>query len=381
MKRAFIYSDRFLRHDGGPSHPFQMRRLALTAALLEAYGVFDKSGVLWIEPEPASLDEAAQFHAPDYLRILQLADKGEEPPEARRYGLGQGDNPIVPGMLEGALLAAGASLQGARLVESGAAGTVLNIAGGLHHAMANQASGFCYLNDVVLAITHLVRQGRRVAYVALDARHGEGVQSAFYESDQVLTVSLHESGASPFPGSGSVDEIGRGRGRGFSVNLPFASGTDDETFVWGFEEIVPPLLEAFRPDMLVTQLGVNTLAVDPLAHLNLTTHGFVRIIRRLKALNLPWLALGGGGNAIHAVARAWTLAFSVMADADLPDLLPAACLPMLREHGLHGVDGVWLRDRPEDAPRADEQARAWAQQTVRAVKDRIFPLHGLSPTT
>ncbi len=378
MKRVFIYSDRFLRHDYGPRHPLQMRRLALTAALLEAYGVFDRPGVLWIEPEPASLDEAAQFHTPDYLRILQLADKGEEPPEAWRYGLGKGDNPIVPGMLEGALLAAGASLQGAHLVESGETGTVFNIAGGLHHAMANRASGFCYLNDAVLAITHFVRRGRRVAYVDLDAHHGDGVQAAFDESNQVLTLSLHESGASLFPGTGSVDEIGQGRGRGFSVNLPFSPGTDDETFVWGFEEIVPPLLEAFRPDVLVTQLGVGTLAVDPLAHLNLTTHGFCRMVRRLKSLNLPWLALGGGGYAIHAVARAWTLAFAVMADADLPDLLPAVCLPMLREHGLKGV---WLRDRPEAAPRADEQVRAWARRTVRAVKERVFPLHGLSPTT
>jgi acetoin utilization protein AcuC len=190
-------------------------------------------------------------------------------------------------------LITGASLLAERLVRSGRVGIAFNIAGGLHHALPNRASGFCYIDDPVIIIKELVNQGQRVVYLDIDVHHGDGVQFGFYDTDQVMTISLHEDGHYLFPGTGFMHEMGRGAGLGYSVNIPLYPGTDDETYLWAFDAVVPPLIQAFKPESIVTQLGVDPFVDDPLAHLQLTTHGFCRLVERIKAFGIPLHRLTG----------------------------------------------------------------------------------------
>lgn len=374
IKSTFIYSDELARYSYGPHHPMRPIRLKLTHDLIQAYGLFERPEVLKLEPEPASEEEVAQFHQPDYIAVLRGIDQGLIPPDAYRYGLGPGDNPIIPGVYRLSLLVTGGSLQAARSVHSGRVPVAFNVAGGLHHAMPDRASGFCYLDDPVIAIKELVKQGRRVIYLDVDVHHGDGVQAAFYDTDQVMTISLHEDGQFLFPGTGFVEEMGQGAGRGYSVNVPLYPNTDDETYLWAFDQVVPPLVQAFKPDILVTQLGVDTFVEDPLAHLRLTTHGFCQILQRIKSLGIPWVALGGGGYHLANVARAWTLAYALMNDIELPDEVPPECLEQLQQHGLRGK---WLRD-PEPTKLVQHHVRQFAERQVKTIHHRIFPLHGLA---
>src|SRR5438034_8615901 len=269
MKTALIHSDEWRRFDYGPEHPLRMERLGLTWRLMEGYDLTALPRSKVLAPEPAELESIARLHTPEYLDTLRAVSAGDWVPHAARYGLGPGDNPIFPGLWEAAQLAAGGSLVAARLVAEGEADRAFHFAGGLHHAMPDRASGFCYVNDAVLAILHLRACGLRVAYVDIDAHHGDGVQNAFYTDPNVLTISTHERGDRLFPGTGFVDEMGEGAGRGFSVNLPLDVLTDSSIYLPAFEAVVPRLLTAFKPDVIVMQLGIDSHRTDPLTHLAL----------------------------------------------------------------------------------------------------------------
>jgi acetoin utilization protein AcuC len=305
---AFIYTDQWAQYAYGRQHPLKPVRLKLTYDLIEAYGLMGEQRSHLIPASEASADEILRFHTPEYLDVLQAANAGLTVPGLGRYGLGPGDNPVFPGLLKYSALVVGASLQAAQVVEAGVSPVAFNIAGGLHHGMPSRASGFCYLNDVVVAIDYLLAQGKRVAYVDIDTHHGDGVQAAFYRTNRVLTISLHESGRYLFPGTGFEHEIGEAEGRGYSVNVPLHPFTDDEIFLWAFQQVVPPLISAYQPEVLVTQLGVDTFRSDPLSHLELTTEGFCTMVEAFRRMGLPWLALGGGGYDVPNVPRAWTLA-------------------------------------------------------------------------
>jgi acetoin utilization protein AcuC len=326
MKTAFIYSDAFSQFNYGASHPLRVLRLKLTYELIKSCGLLLPEDPRLTAPFPAGEADLLTYHTKEYIEVLSAVNSGKTVPGAARFGLGPGDNPVFPGLYDGSRLAAGASLLAASLVESGNADIVFNISGGLHHAMASRASGFCYINDPVLAIQSLVKKGRRVAYIDIDAHHGDGVQAAFYNTDKVLTLSLHETGAALFPGTGFEDETGAGAGKGYSVNIPLPPETDDDLFLYAFDSIVPSLIEQFSPDIIVSQLGVDTFRNDPLAHLNLTTNGFCEAIKRIKMLGRKWLALGGGGYNLANVARAWTLAWAIMNDAEAPLEIPGSFL-------------------------------------------------------
>jgi len=355
MKAAFLYSDEFSRFNYGTSHPLKPIRLKLTYELIKACGLLTPSDPRLIEPHPALVEDLRTFHSPDYLDMLKASNSGRSPAGAALFGLGPGDNPVFAGVFDWSLLVAGASLKAADLVDSGEAEVAFNISGGLHHAMADHASGFCYINDPVIAIKTLVKRGRRVAYVDIDAHHGDGVQEAFFGSDRVLTISLHETGQALFPGSGFEYELGAGAGTGYSVNIPLPPETDDELFVHAFAEVVPPLLDVFRPDIVVSQLGVDTFRSDPLAHLNITTNGFCHIVTMLKAMAPKWVALGGGGYDIANVARAWTLAWAIMNDTDAPAEIPDF---FRQQHPHVGFAGTKLQDQPfEMGGRRKEEMR------------------------
>jgi acetoin utilization protein AcuC len=274
-----------------------------------------------------------------------------------------------------ACLAAGGSLLAARLVAAGEVARAFHFAGGLHHAMPDRASGFCYVNDAVLAILHLRSRGLRVAYVDIDAHHGDGVQAAFYSDPDVLTISTHERGERLFPGTGFVEEMGEGAGRGYSVNLPLEALTDTSIYLPAFDAVVPPLVRAFRPDVIVAQLGIDSHRTDPLTHLALDVQGFAQAVRRLVDLAPRLVALGGGGYDIVNVARAWTAAWAVMNDLELTAALPEAFREDARRLGAQATS---LHDPPhvlDDARRRIVQE--YADRQVDAIQHLIFPLHRL----
>ena len=371
MSTAFAYTEAYFAYDYGASHPLRIERLRLTRDLCAAYGLFDLPSAELVETGPATEQEILRFHTPEYVEVLKGASRGELSAHFA-FGLGPGDNPAFPGLWEWSLLHAGASLACARRVSEGRARVAFNIAGGLHHAGADRASGFCYVNDPVLAILHFVDLGRRVLYLDVDAHHGDGVQWAFYGDPRVLTVSFHQDGRTLFPGTGGAEEIGKGEGAGYSVNLPLLPRTDDETFSCAFEAVVPPLMEAFRPDVVVSQLGVDTFLADPLAALGLTTGGFCRVIEYLTREAPAWVALGGGGYHLANVARAWTLAWAIMNGVDLPDELPAGMREPLAANGHRGET---LRDPPHTSPWR-EQCREHAARGVRHIEAHVLPRIG-----
>ena len=357
MKTAFVYTDAYMDYDYGPTHPLKVVRLKLTYELIKAYGLLSLPSVQFIETRKANEEDVAIFHRRDYLAALRQASEGLSQGGLMPYGLGPGDNPIFKGVYDWSLWVTGATLQAGECVANGERQMAFNIAGGLHHAQPSRASGFCYMNDVVVGISKLIEQGKRVVYIDIDAHHGDGVQEAFYKTDRVLTISLHESGYTLFPGTGHEDEMGEGEGVGYSVNVPFPPMTDDKNYLWAFEEIVPPLVKGFGPDVVVTQLGVDTFYDDPLANLHLSIYGFEKVVRRIKDLAPRWVALGGGGYEISNVARAWTLAWAVMNEVDLAESVPESYQEKagrlgIREKNLrgdppppsHGVEGSFRKE-------------------------------------
>jgi acetoin utilization protein AcuC len=369
MTTAFIYTDAYLDYDYGPTHPLQVVRLKLAYELIRAYGLLALPSAQFIATKKAEEEDLALYHSREYLNILKEASEGHLGTYAHSYGLGPGDNPIFLGLYDWSLLVTGATLQAVDFVSKGEGEIAFNIAGGLHHAMRSSASGFCYVNDPVIGILRLLDQGNRVAYIDIDAHHADGVEKAFYDTSRVLTISLHEAGYSLFPGTGFENEIGEGEGEGYAVNLPFPPYTDDEVYVWAFEEVVPPLIHGFKPDVVVTQLGVDTFYNDSLTNLRLTIFGFEKVVRRIKGLAPRWVALGGGGYDVSNVARAWTLAWAVMNGIELSDELPKSYLEKAERNGIHEKEL-----RGERPPRSQsKEIRMEVERVVNYLKKTVFP--------
>ncbi|MBU2518636.1 MAG: acetoin utilization protein AcuC [Proteobacteria bacterium] len=369
---VYVYSEEFQRFDYGPQHPMRMRRLAMTNELIGLCGLSADPYPI----APATFEELMIYHDRRYLETLQELSASPLASGYVAFGLGPGDNPVFPGVYDLSALMAGGTLTAARLVSMEGAPAAFNMAGGMHHALAARAGGFCYVNDAVLAIRRLVGRGHRVAYVDIDAHHGDGVQWAFFETDQVLTISLHQHPATLFPGTGYLEEMGRGPGKGFTVNLPLWIDTDDDVYIESFEAVVPPLLTAFAPDYVVTQLGVDTFLNDPLANLNLTTRGFGHAVRRFKDLAWGrWIVLGGGGYNMVNVARAWTLAWGIISgqEALVPEEFPEEFISRYRVHpdDRHLLDGdVQLRGRHWYRAERD------AADAVEHIRKHHFPIVG-----
>jgi acetoin utilization protein AcuC len=368
MHRAvFLSAPALWQHGHGPGHPLKPERLQRTFELLDEYGAFNAPNVRVVTPSPASDDDLMLFHTNEYVQAVRALSAGDTSVPSWRYHFGPGDNPIFNGMFESESLKVGSALIGAALLVKGECDVAFSFSGGLHHAGPDYASGFCVFNDAAVAIHWLLRQGLRVAYVDIDVHHADGVQAAFYDTDRVLTISLHQDGHTLFPGTGFVEETGEGPGMGFAVNVPLPPYTDDDAYLWAFRELVPSLLERFQADVVVTQLGVDTHHEDPLAKLRLTTAGHLALFQGLEALAPRWLALGGGGYNIDLVPRAWTLAFGVMSGQTFPDRLPE------RYRARYG--GQYLRD---DRPLSlDEATRSRVRRSVETVVGRVKRLHDI----
>ncbi len=321
MKGRLVYSDELSRYDFGSDHPMAPGRVKNTISLARQLGVLDRMDV--VPPPEIDLDLLRRVHADDYIEAVQRGEANVE------FGLGTTDNPVFPGMHEISAQVAMATVEAARSVWAGEARRASNISGGLHHAMPRSTSGFCIYNDLAVAIQWLLDAGvPRVAYVDVDVHHGDGVQAIFYDDPRVMTVSLHETPACLFPGTGFPEEIGGPGAEGTAVNVALPPGTNDAGWLRAFDAVVPDVLRAFAPTVLVTQHGCDSHEHDPLADLELSLDG-----QRASYLALAlladelcegrWVSTGGGGYALlHVVPRAWTHLLGIVSGEPVPPETP-----------------------------------------------------------
>ncbi|WP_204056534.1 acetoin utilization protein AcuC [Microbispora corallina] len=378
-----VWDDRLVSYDFGPGHPLAPVRVELTMELARDLGVLDGADVIGCAP--ATDDELALVHSRDYIASVKEVSRTGRPD--LRHGLGTEDNPAFAGVHEASALVAGATLAAARAVWSGEAEHAVNVAGGLHHAMPAAASGFCVYNDPAVAIAWLLSQGAsRVAYVDVDVHHGDGVQAMFLDDPRVLTISLHESPRTLFPGTGFPHETGA---EGTAVNVALPAGCGDTGWLRAFHAVVPPLLRHFAPEVLVTQQGCDSHALDPLAHLMLSLDGQRTAYAALHRLAHEtaggrWIAVGGGGyELVQVVPRAWThlIAEALGRPVEPATPTPASWRALVEGRTrdvppltmTDGRDPQW-RDISEGYDPADAVDRA-----VIATRNAVFPFHGLDP--
>ncbi|MFC7221297.1 acetoin utilization protein AcuC [Streptomyces polyrhachis] len=379
-------------YDFGPGHPMDPVRLALTMRLIEAFGV-DRAASAVVAAPAVGASTLRLVHRPDYVDAVRAASAdpyGADDGSYAAYGIGTPDVPAFAGMHEVSALIAGQSVAAAEAIWRGDAEHAVNFAGGLHHAMAGAAAGFCVYNDAALAVARLLELGaERVAYVDVDVHHGDGVQAAFWDDPRVLTVSLHEHPRTLFPQTGWPEETGGPAAEGSAVNVALPAGTGDAGWLRAFHAVVPELLADFRPQVLVTQHGADTHIEDPLAHLAVSLDAQRLVMESLHGLahehaDGRWLALGGGGYAVvDVVPRSWTHLAAIAAGVPID---PAADVPegwRVRAH----------RDTRQSAPRrmtdgftpsyADWDAgydpASALDQAVRATRRAVFPSRGLLP--
>lgn len=382
LPAALVWGEQLAAYRFPAGHPLDPRRLQLTVSLIQALDLLAEGGHV-VPPRQATEAEVLLVHDPEYVRaVKRLSAPGADAREGVAFGLGTQDTPVVEGMHDAARWVVGATLRAAELVMSGRVPRAFSIAGGLHHAARARGGGFCIYNDLAVAIRWIQRElGARVMYVDYDAHHAEGVQEIFYDDPDVLTVSFHESGAFLYPGTGFVKELGTGDGYGSAVNVPLEPETQDESWLHAFEELVPPLAQAFRPDLIVLQNGCDGHILDPLTHLRATTGLFEKLVRIVcdvadRHCDGRVVATGGGGYAIHAVVpRAWTLVWAALRDMEAPMHAPAEWLRAVREESGVAVPAE-LRDPPglfPDGPRKSE-IDAINARTVKEVRHRVLPL-------
>ncbi|MBA2253666.1 MAG: acetoin utilization protein AcuC [Chloroflexi bacterium] len=318
-----VHGDGILGYDFGPAHPLTPRRFGPGISLMRETGASH-----FLEPRLATDEELARLHRPDYVATVRrfASDPGLPP----RMGIGPGDCPAFRGMHEASALVAGGSIEAMDRILAGTEQHAFQPAGGLHHAMAARASGFCIYNDVALAIARARDAGHRVLYVDLDVHHGDGVQSLFWDDPEVLTLSIHETGEALFPGTGSLEETGGPDAPGSAINVPLEPGSGDRSWLHAVETIVPAAAKAFRPTMLVTQHGCDSHAFDPLAHQRVTTTAYARATSLLDELahrhaEGRWFATGGGGYDVYRVVpRSWSLVWLAQAHREPPAETPVA---------------------------------------------------------
>jgi len=350
-KVGIIYTEDYQNYDFGSDHPFKPLRLELTYSLMEKLQLLENERLEILKPREATREELERVHSPIYIDSVKKLSENPKDITSSTYGLGPGDNPIFKGMYEAAALVCGGSIVAADKVWNNEDyKVVFNIAGGLHHAGKEKASGFCIFNDIAVAIHYLktLKEDMKIAYVDIDCHHGDGVQGLFYDDPNVLTVSYHQDGRFLFPGTGSINEIGEGEGKGYSINFPLAPGTNSKTFIKLFRKTIPKILETYKPEILITQLGVDTYFDDPLTQMGFSLAVYRDIVQTLNMCardycQNKWVAVGGGGYLITVVPRAWSLFLAKMLDIDLPNELPES----------------WIKEVKEKVPLEDTPYKLW----------------------
>lgn len=374
----FVYSDELARFDFGPDHPFKPERATKTYDLCNRYGVINHPWMEIYRPEDGEEEVLSLYHEQEYLRLLREASLGKVSLDMLAHGLGTEDTPLLLGIYDWSLKAAWGTVEAMRRILEGRHRIAFNPLGGFHHGMPDHSEGFCYVNDIVVAILDAMRThpGLKVLYIDLDAHHGNGVQNAFYENPDVFFISIHETGETLYPWSGRETEMGEGPGKGYTVNIPLEAGSDDEVYALVFDALVPPLASSFSPDIIVSVIGGDTLVSDPLTHLKLTNNGFQKAVKGIARLCPNILALGGGGYDIYKTARAWTLAWSHLNHVEPVDEFSGLVGGMMfgpeSEVGSLYDHPFFTRGEPKE--RALEEAR----RVVDFLQREVFPIHGIA---
>jgi len=402
-RSALVWDDAFLRYRFSDTHPMNPVRLKLTHRLAKDLGVLDRTKLAQVKPPVATDAQLATVHSVDYIAQVKAAsrDAGSADPStvsniSRVYeavGLGTEDCPVFADLHDASARIAGATLAAGQSVWNDEVDKAVNFAGGMHHAQRSAASGFCIYNDAALAIQWMLDNGaQRVAYVDVDAHHGDGVEQLFWNDPRVMTISIHETGLLLFPGTGFAKDIGGPQAEGTAVNVAVPASTGDAGFLRAAHAVVPQLLRAFDPQVLVTQHGADGHRHDPLADLNLSIDGQRQLM--LDALdwaddfaNGKWLALGGGGySPMKVVPRVWAHLIGIAAGTPIPPEtdIPESWRQLVAEELNLDLDTI-VTTMTENA---DVWWRSWeigydpadaTDQSIMATRKAVFPFHGLDP--
>jgi acetoin utilization deacetylase AcuC-like enzyme/acyl-CoA hydrolase len=317
-----VYSGRYGDFSYGEDHPFNPGRARAALRLIQEQGYLNEPWMRVEEPDEITKERLVGANSPAFVEALEEANSGVWKEEFLKYNLGGDECPVVPGLFDYVLLYSAATITGVRLITEENANIVFNPLGGFHHSSRAHAEGFCYVNDALIALDTLIAGGFRVAYIDIDAHHGNGVQDAYYRDDRVLTISLHQTGETLYPWSGFETEIGEDAGRGFNINVPLPEETDDEAFEWVIDQVVTPAVTAFAPRIVVAVIGGDTHRSDPLSQLSLTNNGMAAAMERIRDYAKHLLLLGGGGYELQATTRAWARMWAAANRIDaLPDFL------------------------------------------------------------
>ncbi|MCQ2818093.1 MAG: histone deacetylase [archaeon] len=296
-------------------------RIKMAHQLIVNYGLYRKMEVY--EPHFANFNELTNFHSPPYINYLEQisANPEKKEPNSQQFSVGETDCPAFSGVLAFSQISAGGSIDGARLLTNDVCDIAINWGGGLHHAKKVEASGFCYVNDIVLGILELLRKFSRALYIDIDVHHGDGVEEAFYLTNRCMTLSLHRFGDF-FPGTGSITDIGEEEGTHYAMNVPLKKGIDDDSYIDVFGKILEGVNNYYRPDVIVMQCGADSINQDKLGDFNMTLRGHGECVKMVKSLNLPLLLLGGGGYTIENVSRCWTYETGLILGEEIQNEMP-----------------------------------------------------------
>ncbi|KAI0975243.1 hypothetical protein F4678DRAFT_419717 [Xylaria arbuscula] len=320
-KVAYFYDSDIGNFAYVAGHPMKPHRIRLAHSLIMNYGVYKKMEIY--RAKPATRLEMTQFHTDEYIDFLQKVspeNMDNFQREQSKFNVGD-DCPVFDGLFEFCGISAGGSMEGAARLNRQKCDMAVNWAGGLHHAKKSEASGFCYVNDIVLGILELLRFNKRVLYIDIDVHHGDGVEEAFYTTDRVMTVSFHKYGEY-FPGTGELRDIGIGTGKYYAVNFPLRDGIDDSSYKSVFEPVISSVMEFYNPDAVVLQCGGDSLSGDRLGCFNLSMEGHANCVKFVKSFNRPTLVVGGGGYTMRNVARTWAFETGLLVDAHMDRTLP-----------------------------------------------------------
>jgi len=384
-RAMLLWTPELLSYDFGPGHPMSPLRLRLTMELVWALGLRDRLDV--VAPEPVDDATLRLVHEQEYIDHVRAEDAGDPP---SRWGLGGPDNPVFARMHEASARIVGGTVAATRAVWRGETTRAVNPAGGMHHAMPHSASGFCIYNDVAVGIADALAEGaERILYVDVDAHHGDGVERAFWDDPRVLTISIHQTGQSIFPGTGYPQDVGGPRARGFAVNVALPPRTADAAWLRAIEAIALPLAQEWRPQLVVSQHGADPHGRDPITDLDISVDA-----QRAAALMVcdlaerfadgRWVATGGGGyDLVSTVPRAWAHLVAVVAGQPIDPGSPTPPAWLEYVHDLLGRGGpaTMTEGRPATF-------RPWEQgfdpedpvdRAILATRRSVFPEHGLDP--
>ncbi|KAK0656958.1 histone deacetylase-like protein [Cercophora newfieldiana] len=318
---AYFYDSDIGNYAYVTGHPMKPHRIRLAHSLVMNYNVYKFLEIY--RAKPAVTSEMTQFHTDEYIEFLQKVTPDNMDSYMReqgKYNVGD-DCPVFDGLFEFCGISAGGSMEGAARLNREKCDIAINWAGGLHHAKKSEASGFCYVNDIVLAILELLRFKKRVLYIDIDVHHGDGVEEAFYTTDRVMTVSFHKYGEY-FPGTGELRDIGIGTGKNYAVNFPLRDGIDDTAYSTIFEPVISAVMTYYQPEAVVLQCGGDSLSGDRLGCFNLSMRGHANCVKFVRSFNLPTLVLGGGGYTMRNVARTWAYETGRLVGVEMDSVLP-----------------------------------------------------------